>query len=67
MAVQYSLAFNRDTLMEDNLALVEQQEVMESGAKRVVQFGEQELMCTHLAAISEAAANDAAWIAVAAE
>src|SRR3546814_2464781 len=31
MAVQYSLALNRDTLMEDNLDLVQQQKVMESG------------------------------------
>lgn len=58
-AVQYSLALNRDTLMEDNLALVQQQEVMESGAKKIVQFGEQEALCKHLAAVSEAAANDA--------
>lgn len=67
MAVQYSLALNRDTLMEDNLALVEQQQVMESGAKRIVQFGQQELLCMHLAAVSEAAANDVAPAAVAAE
>lgn len=67
MAVQYSLALNRDTLMEDNLALVQQQQVMESGAKKIVQFGEQELMCTHLAAVSEAASNDAHPVAVAAE
>jgi phenylpropionate dioxygenase-like ring-hydroxylating dioxygenase large terminal subunit len=58
MAVQYSLALNRDTLMEDNLALVQQQQVMESGAKRIVQFGEQEALCKHLAAVSEAVAND---------
>jgi phenylpropionate dioxygenase-like ring-hydroxylating dioxygenase large terminal subunit len=67
MAVQYSLALNRDTLMEDNLALVQQQQVMESGAKKIVQFGDQELMCKHLAAVSEAVANDVAPIAVAAE
>ncbi|NJO32882.1 MAG: aromatic ring-hydroxylating dioxygenase subunit alpha [Rhodospirillales bacterium] len=34
MAVQYSLALNRDTLMEDNLALVQQQQVLLSGAKQ---------------------------------
>ncbi len=67
MAVQYSLALNRDTLMEDNLALVQQQEVMESGAKRIVQFGEQEVLCKHLAAVSEAAANDVEAVLVAAE
>lgn len=66
-AVQYSLALNRDTLMEDNLALVQQQEVMESGAKTIVQFGEQEGLCRHLAAVSEAAANDLAASRIAAE
>jgi phenylpropionate dioxygenase-like ring-hydroxylating dioxygenase large terminal subunit len=59
-AIQYSLALNRDTLMEDNLALVQQQQVMESGAKKWVQFGTQEILCTHLAAVSEAVAN-AQW------
>ena len=67
MAVQYSLALNRDTLMEDNLALVQQQEVMESGAKKIVQFGGQELLCKHLAAVSEAVSNDIHPQAIAAE
>ena len=53
--------------MEDNLALVQQQEVMESGAKKIVQFGEQEALCKHLAAVSEAAANDVAATRIAAE
>ena len=66
-AVQYSLALNRDTLMEDNLALVQQQEVMESGAKTIVQFGDQELLCKHLAAVSEAVSNDLRPQAIAAE
>ena len=68
-AVQYSLALNRDTLMEDNLALVQQQRVMESGAKKFVQFGQTEMSCAHLAAVSEAVTNDAARfpIAIAAE
>lgn len=66
-ATQYSLALNRDTLMEDNLALVQQQKVMKSGAKKIVQFGEQELLCKHLAAVSEAAANDLSTLAMAAE
>ena len=57
-AVQYSLALNRDTLMEDNLALVQQQQVMESGARKVVQFGDQEMLCKHLAAVSEAVTKD---------
>lgn len=67
MAVQYSLALNRDTLMEDNLALVQQQQVMESGAKKIVQFGEQEMLCKHLAAVSEAVTNDRGPVAIAAE
>lgn len=45
--------------MEDNLALVQQQDVMESDAKKIVQFGQQEALCKHLAAVSEAVANDA--------
>jgi phenylpropionate dioxygenase-like ring-hydroxylating dioxygenase large terminal subunit len=67
MAVQYGLALNRDTLMEDNLALVQQQQVMESGAKQIAQFGEQELMCVHLAAVSEAVTNNEQNLAIAAE
>jgi phenylpropionate dioxygenase-like ring-hydroxylating dioxygenase large terminal subunit len=66
-ATQYSLALNRDTLMEDNLALVQQQQVMESGARKYVQFGDYERMCMHLAAVSEAATNDQLALAVAAE
>jgi phenylpropionate dioxygenase-like ring-hydroxylating dioxygenase large terminal subunit len=58
-AIQYSLALNRDTLMEDNLALVQQQKVMKGGGKKWVQFGEQEIMCKHMAAVSEAVTNDA--------
>lgn len=67
MAVQYSLALNRDTLMEDNLALIQQQEVMESGAKKVVQFGVQEALCKHLAAVSEAVSRSVSPILQAAE
>jgi hypothetical protein len=66
-AIQCSLALNRDTLMEDNLALVQQQTVMESGAKRWVQFGEQEAMCKHLAAVNETVVNDMAAHKIAAE
>jgi len=54
-AMEYALALNRDTLMEDNLALVQQQEVLASGAKKVAQFGEEEALCKHLAAVFEAA------------
>ncbi|MDB5687066.1 MAG: hypothetical protein JWR77_1655, partial [Rhizorhabdus sp.] len=69
MSIQYSLALNRDTLMEDNLALVQQQQIMLSGAKKWVQFGDQEIICKHLAAVSEAVVNDleAQKLAVAAE
>src|SRR3546814_9837520 len=42
-AAQYSLALNRDTVMEDNLCLEKQQVAMESGAKPFIQFGEQEV------------------------
>ncbi len=59
MAVQFSLAFNRDTLMEDNLALVQQQQVLRGGVREWAQFGDQEILCTHLAAVSESATNDA--------
>ena len=59
-ATQYGLALNRDTLMEDNLALVQQQSVMEGGGKKTAQFGEQEALCKHLAAVSEAVAHDLA-------
>ena len=66
-AVQYSLALNRDTLMEDNLALMQQQEVMGSGAKQVVQFGDQEIVCKHQAAVSEAVIRSHEAMAIAAE
>ena len=58
-ALQYSLAFNRDTLLEDNFALVQQQQVMGSGAKAVAQFGEQEIQCRHIAAVHSAIAESA--------
>ena len=47
--------------------LVQQQTVMESGAKRWVQFGEQEAMCKHLAAVCETVVNDMAATKIAAE
>ena len=61
-SLQYSLALNRDTLMEDNLALAQQQQVMGSGAKKIVQFGEQEIICKHLAAVSQAIVDDLSGI-----
>jgi phenylpropionate dioxygenase-like ring-hydroxylating dioxygenase large terminal subunit len=66
-ASQYSLVLSRDTLLEDNFALAQQQQVMASGAKKIVQFGEQEMLCKHLAAVSEAVTNPANPIALAAE
>jgi phenylpropionate dioxygenase-like ring-hydroxylating dioxygenase large terminal subunit len=59
-ALEYSLAFNRDTLLEDNMALVQQQEVMASGAKSYAQFGSQEIQCKHIAAVHCTIAADAA-------
>jgi phenylpropionate dioxygenase-like ring-hydroxylating dioxygenase large terminal subunit len=61
-ATQYALALNRDTLMEDNLALVQQQQVLGSGAKKVAQFGDQEALCKHLAAVFEASINDTNYL-----
>src|SRR3546814_15001619 len=57
-AAQYSLALNRDTVMEDNLCLEKQQVAMESGAKPFIQFGEQEVACRHFAAVWESIAED---------
>jgi phenylpropionate dioxygenase-like ring-hydroxylating dioxygenase large terminal subunit len=51
---EYSLAFNRDTLAEDNGSTALQQASLKSGAISVVQFGEQEMMCRHLEAVIEA-------------
>jgi len=56
----YSLAFNRDTLQEDNLALVQQQQVMPSGGRAVAQFGEHEIQCRHIAAVHHAVAESEA-------
>jgi phenylpropionate dioxygenase-like ring-hydroxylating dioxygenase large terminal subunit len=56
-AQEYALAFNRDTLSEDNGALERQQAALGSGAVPFVQFGRQEMMCRHNAAVTEAAVN----------
>jgi phenylpropionate dioxygenase-like ring-hydroxylating dioxygenase large terminal subunit len=50
-AAQYSLALNRDTVVEDNICLEKQQSAMQSGAKPYIQFGEQEIACSHFAAV----------------
>lgn len=65
-ANQFSLAFNRDTLTEDNVAIEQQQPILASGAARV-RFGEQEILCRHFAAVNDAVirrfAPDAAALA----
>src|SRR5690606_19767727 len=48
-ALNYTLSMQRDTLMEDNLALVQQQQVMGSGVKEEVTFGDPEGLCAHQA------------------
>ena len=53
-AAHYSLALNRDTIAEDNLCMQQQQAAMETGGKAFIQFGEQEIACSHFAAVWEA-------------
>jgi phenylpropionate dioxygenase-like ring-hydroxylating dioxygenase large terminal subunit len=66
-AQTYALAFNRDTLIEDNAATERQQAVLRSGAMPFVQFGRQEMMCRHNAAVTHSALLDAASPTLAAE
>lgn len=66
-AQHYTMAFNRDTLVEDNNACTRQQTVMKSGAIDVIQFGMQEMACRHNAAVVQAAVNDLQTYAQAAE
>jgi len=56
-AQQYTMAFNRDTLVEDNNACTRQQTVMKSGAVDSIQFGTQEMACRHNAAVVQAAVD----------
>jgi hypothetical protein len=51
------MAFNRDTLVEDNNACTRQQTVMKSGAVDSIQFGTQEMACRHNAAVVQAAVD----------
>ncbi len=54
-ANQCMLAFNRDTLTEDNVAIEMQQEQLPSGVRPRIQFGEKcEMLCRHFAAVNEA-------------
>jgi phenylpropionate dioxygenase-like ring-hydroxylating dioxygenase large terminal subunit len=50
-----SAASNRDVVSEDNSCFQRQQKAMESGARRFIQFGEQEMLLRHMAAVIETA------------
>jgi phenylpropionate dioxygenase-like ring-hydroxylating dioxygenase large terminal subunit len=52
-----TLAFNRDTLVEDVLCSEMQQAMMRSGGREFVQFGENEFVLRHEAAVWEAVAD----------
>jgi phenylpropionate dioxygenase-like ring-hydroxylating dioxygenase large terminal subunit len=52
-ANQYFYSFNRDTLLEDNAAIEQQQEQLHSGFADI-QFGTQEMTCRHFAAVNSA-------------
>ena len=52
---QCMLAFNRDTLTEDNVAIEMQQVQLPSGARTHVQFAAKaEMLCRHFAAVNDA-------------
>lgn len=54
-ANQFMLAFNRDTLTEDNVAIEMQQTELPSGARPHVIFAEKaEMLCRHFAAVNDA-------------
>ena len=54
-ANQFMLAFNRDTLTEDNVAIEKQQVELPSGALPHVRFAERtEMLCRHFAAVNDA-------------
>jgi phenylpropionate dioxygenase-like ring-hydroxylating dioxygenase large terminal subunit len=66
-AQHYTVAFNRDTLMEDNSSCSRQQRVLKSGAIEFIQFGMQEMACRHSAAVVKAAVKAPPPLAIAAE
>ena len=66
-AQHYTMAFNRDTLVEDNNACTRQQSVMKSGAVDSIRFGMQEMACRHSAAVVQAAVDNLQELAQAAE
>lgn len=59
-AMQSGLALGRDTLIEDNVALGQQQQVLASGGKTFAQFGDQEIVCKHLAAVGKTVTSNLA-------
>ncbi|MDB5686987.1 MAG: hypothetical protein JWR77_1576, partial [Rhizorhabdus sp.] len=57
-ANQFTLAFNRDTLMEDHNAVEQQQALLPSGVRRELVFGAKtEMLCRHFAAVNDAVVN----------
>lgn len=54
MGLEYSLLFNRDTLMEDVICAEQQQSMLASGARDFIQFGELEYVLRHEAAVWQA-------------
>lgn len=54
-AIEYAVALNRDTLMEDNFAVERQQQVMSPDIHPVLFFGDGEVVIRHLCAVMEAA------------
>jgi phenylpropionate dioxygenase-like ring-hydroxylating dioxygenase large terminal subunit len=66
-AQEYALAFNRDTLIEDNAVIERQHSGLKSAVLPFIQFGEQEMMCVHSAAVTSAALEREATSRVVAE
>lgn len=54
-AIEYSVALNRDTLMEDNFAVEKQQKVMSPDIHPTMYYGDGEVLCRHMAAVMESA------------
>jgi phenylpropionate dioxygenase-like ring-hydroxylating dioxygenase large terminal subunit len=57
LGIEGSLAFNRDTLLEDVACVERQQEMMRSGGCKTIQFGENEYILRHEAAVWQAVVN----------
>ncbi|MGI4792736.1 MAG: aromatic ring-hydroxylating oxygenase subunit alpha, partial [Janthinobacterium lividum] len=54
-AIEYAVALNRDTLMEDNFAVEKQQQVMSPEIHPTMYYGDGEVLCRHMAAVMESA------------